>query len=220
MTMMRQEVAIRSHDQIVALDTWNYYEHHAQEYASSIPSQVTGAMKEWIDAFVAGVPSGSPIFEIGSGTGRDAIYLESLGFKVQRSDIASPFIEAFADQGFAVRKFDVLNEKFPEWQQLVFANSVLCHMTSRQVRTALETVHDALVPGGRFGFNTKSAPVSWNTSGADRTEPGYRYFSHWPPSKLFAEVESIGFEVVWWSEGPAILRPTSWVNLVVQKRPA
>jgi SAM-dependent methyltransferase len=219
MSAMRQEFSIRSHDQIVAHNTWQYYENHAQEYALSIPSQVTGAMKEWIDVFVADLPRGASIFEVGSGTGRDAIYLESLGFKVQRSDIASPFIKAFDDQGFAVQRFDVLKDNFPGRQQVVFANSVLCHMTNRQLHTALKTVHDALVPGGRFGFNTKSAPVSWNTWGGEERGPGYRYFSHWPPAKLFAEVERIGFEVVWWSERPAILRPTPWVNLVVRKRP-
>lgn len=206
------------HDVIVAQRTRLYYERFADEYASSIPHRVTGGMKEWMDRFVADVPRATTIFEIGSGTGRDADYLESLGFRVQRSEIAEPFIRSFAAQGLPALRFDVLNDRFPRSQDVVFANSVFCHMTTWQLRRALRNVHDALVPGGRLGFNTKAAEVPWSATVRNDRLPGSRYFSHWPPSKLRAEVESAGFDVLWWSEKPAILRPTPWVNLVVRKR--
>ena len=175
-------------------------------------------MKEWLDAFVAGVPQATPIFEVGSGTGRDAAYLEKKGYSVQRSEIAGSFIRAFEEQAISVSKFDVLNDGFPGEQHLVFANSVFCHMTNRQLTSVLEKIYDALVPGGRLGFNTKSAMVPWHTTVRNERLPGARYFSHWPPNKLRAEVERVGFDVLSCFVQPAILRPTPWVNLVVEKR--
>jgi SAM-dependent methyltransferase len=206
-----------SHDEIVALKTRAFYEEFADEYASSIPHHVSGGMKEWLDVLVAGVPLATPIFEVGSGTGRDAAYLEGKGYSVQRSEIAGSFIRAFEEQGISVSEFDVLNDSFPGEQHLVFANSVFCHMTSRQVTNTLEKIYDVLVPGGRLGFNTKSALVPWHKTIANERLPGARYFSHWPPSKLRAEVERVGFNVLSCFEQSAILRPTPWVNLVVEK---
>lgn len=213
----RQEATVLSHDQLVAHRTKSFYERFAHEYELSIPDRVTGGMKEWLDTLAAGIPLTAPIFEVGSGTGRDASYLESQGYTVQRSEIADSFIRRFEERGIDALKFDVLNDRFPGPQEAVFANSVFCHMTNRQLRTALGNVHDALVQGGRLGFNTKSAAVPWNTMAQSDRLPGSRYFSHWPPSKLRSEVERAGFEVLWWSERPAILRPTPWVNLVVRK---
>ncbi|GAB4083946.1 hypothetical protein GCM10028784_05760 [Myceligenerans cantabricum] len=218
MTLGQQEATILSHDRIVAERTKLFYDSYAREYALSIPGQVTGGMKEWLDRFSAEASFRGPIFEIGSGTGRDAHYLESLGHRVQRSEIADPFITSFAAQGIDVLRFDVLDDSFPGRQHAVFANSVFCHMTNRQLRRVLRNVHEALVPEGRLGFNTKAAAVTFSKmSGSDRL-PAARYFSHWPPGKLRAEVERAGFDVVWWSERPAILRPTPWVNLIVRKR--
>jgi SAM-dependent methyltransferase len=217
MSSEQQGGALLAHDQVVAQKTRWFYESFAPEYALSIPDRVTGGMKEWLDTFVAGASRATTIFEIGSGTGRDAAYLESMGYTVQRSEIADSFIGRFRRQGIDALKFDVLNDRFPGRQHLVFANSVFCHMTNRQLRRALRNVHDALVPGGRLGFNTKSALVPWSAMAQNDRLPGPRYFSHWPPSKLRAEVELAGFEVSWWSEKPAILRPTPWVNMVVRK---
>ena len=109
-------------------------------------------------------------FEIGSG-GRDAAYLEDKGYSVQRSEIAGSFIRAFEEQGISASEFDVLNDNFPGEQHLVFANSVFCHMTSRQLTNTLEKIYDALVPGGRLGFNTKSALVPWHKTIANERPP-------------------------------------------------
>ena len=218
MTLLQQETELLPHDAIVAKETRRFYERFAVEYASSIPHDVTGAMKEWLDVFVAGIERSERVFEIGSGTGRDAAYLESLGYDVQRSEIAEPFLKSFREQGVEALRFDVLTDPFPASQRAVFANSVFCHMTARQLGRALKNVHDALEPGGRLAFNTKADEVRWGATVRNARLPGYRYFSHWPPSLIRSEVENMGFDVLWWSEKPAILRPTPWVNLVVRKR--
>lgn len=217
MSLLLQEDVALSYDLLVAEKTRSFYESFAQEYASSIPRAVTGGMKEWLDRFVANISPGTEVFEVGSGTGRDAAYLESMGYHVQRSEIAAPFLRGFAQQGFDALRFDVLRDRFPGKQRAVFANSVFCHMTNRQLRAALENVYEALVPRGRLGFNTKAAPVSWHSMVQNERLPGARYFSRWPPEKLRSEVERVGFRVLWCSERPAILRPTPWVNLVLQK---
>ncbi|MCL2280269.1 hypothetical protein FWC31_00035, partial [Candidatus Saccharibacteria bacterium] len=55
------------------------YENHIDDYFADTPAEVTDAYREWFGRGFDGMPTTAKIFEIGSATGRDAEYLESLG---------------------------------------------------------------------------------------------------------------------------------------------
>lgn len=57
----------------------SWYENNARYYDSLIEPQPPAARADALRRLVALVPSGSTILEIGSGTGRDANYIENLG---------------------------------------------------------------------------------------------------------------------------------------------
>ncbi|MBS0653984.1 MAG: hypothetical protein JSR39_10735, partial [Verrucomicrobia bacterium] len=62
--------------------TLKAYENGVDAYVSGTPSEVGGIFKEWIDKTLSLLPKGAKIFEVGSAFGRDARYMESLGFSV------------------------------------------------------------------------------------------------------------------------------------------
>jgi GNAT superfamily N-acetyltransferase len=66
--------------------TLQSYESQINAYIEKTPPQVEGVFKRWIDATLTRVQQDAHIIEIGSAFGRDAAYIESKGFTVERTD--------------------------------------------------------------------------------------------------------------------------------------
>ena len=69
------------------------------------------------------------VFEIGSGDGSNAKFIQSLGFDVTASDTADDFIKATQNQGLKTIKFNALEDSFPEKYSAVFCWRVFVHFT-------------------------------------------------------------------------------------------
>jgi SAM-dependent methyltransferase len=76
--------------------TFNSYNDEFQTYVDRTTDEVTGSIKEFIDAFLENFDKDATILEIGSGTGRDADYVERLGYRVLRTDAAEDFVKNMA----------------------------------------------------------------------------------------------------------------------------
>ena len=77
-------------------------------------------LEELIRVSFASLPKGAKVFEIGSGSGANAKFIESLGFKVTASDTAEGFIEATRKKGVETIEFDALEDDFPEKYFAIF----------------------------------------------------------------------------------------------------
>ena len=75
------------------------------------------------------LPENSKVFEIGSGDGTNAKFIESLGFEVTASDTADDFIKATQSQGIKTIKFDAIEDEFPEKYFGIFCWRVFVHFT-------------------------------------------------------------------------------------------
>ncbi len=62
------------------------HEHHARDYAAAVTSQPAGTDAEALRRFATAIAEGGSVLEIGSGPGRDADFLETLGIAVHRTD--------------------------------------------------------------------------------------------------------------------------------------
>lgn len=108
--------------------TLNSYESNVDKYVEGTPSTVDGDMKSWLDLYVQTLPSDSRIFEIGSGTGRDADYLSEFGVNVACSDATPEFVKRLIESGHNAVPFNALNEpQFPEGFNGYLANAVFLH---------------------------------------------------------------------------------------------
>ena len=93
----------------VARATVAAYDAHAAAYADGILA-ADDLMEEHGRAFAAAVGRGARVLEIGSGPGRDAALLESLGVDVRRTDISPGFVDLLRARGHDADVLDPLTD--------------------------------------------------------------------------------------------------------------
>lgn len=192
--------------------TVRVYEDHVEEYIATTPHQVVGVVKEWLDEATSGLPKDALILEIGSGFGRDADYLQNLGYKVQCSDAAESFVKLLQQQGFEVRKLNVVTDDLGGRYDLVLANAVLLHFTRADTKLVLQKVNKALKNGGRFAFTLKQGKgAEWR---GNKGAP--RYFCYWTEAQLGRILKNTGFTPLSIKADRA-MNNSVWVQVVATK---
>lgn len=178
------------------------YNANADAYASGTPFQVSGGFKPWIDATVALLPTGARIIEIGSGCGRDAVYIESQGFKVERTDAAQAFVTLLQEQGYNAHTFNILIDDFDALYDLVYAAGVFLHVTPPEFTQALIKIHSSLTHRGILSFSVKTGiGQEWETKKLGSP----RYFCYWKQESLAKLLCTTGFEIVAFYEADSFI---------------
>jgi SAM-dependent methyltransferase len=150
---------------------------NVETYIKHAPTEVSGISKQWIDALLSLLPKNSGILDIGSGTGRDADYMEDKGFRVTRTDKEPGFVEFQKTKGKQVLPQNVLYDEMgkPESFDAIFANAVLLHFTEDELETIFNIITKCLKKGGFFAFSLKQGD---NITLPTPTE-GSQYFRYW-----------------------------------------
>lgn len=183
--------------------TLQSYELGVQEYIDGTAAVVSGSFKDWIDTVVASLPPNAEIMEIGSGFGRDANYIESFGFKVERTDATEAFVTFLQGQGHSARTFNILTDTFSSQYDLIFANAVFLHFTPQELEIVLQKTHDALRDGGMLAFSVKKGEgEEWTNAKLERP----RYFCYWDQANLVSFLQKANFEVINISENERFLQ--------------
>jgi SAM-dependent methyltransferase len=183
--------------------TLTAYENGVEAYVSGTPAEVAGVFKTWIDKTLSLLPKGAEVFEVGSAFGRDAKYMESLGFSVQRSDAVQGFVDLLKAEGYPACLFNVLTDPFPAAYDLIFANAVFHHMGRDEMRSILKKVHRSLKDKGILSFSVKFGEgEEWS----DEKVGSPRYFCYWSRQELYTLVEEAGFHIVGTSEDAKFLQ--------------
>ncbi|SPF80234.1 class I SAM-dependent methyltransferase [Pseudoprimorskyibacter insulae] len=148
--------------------THAFYASTAQTY---VASGANGTSRHLL-GFLARLPAGARILELGCGGGRDAEAMLTAGFDVDATDgtqevaaqaetrLARPVRVMRFDQLDAVRAYDA-----------VFANASLLHVPRPDLPDVLTLVYRALRPGGLFFASYKSGGVE----GRDAQARYYNY---------------------------------------------
>ena len=172
--------------------TLQAYESAMDAYIAATPAEVGGTVKTWIDQTLGLLLPNARIFEIGSGFGRDASYMESRGFTVERTDAAQSFVGFLQQNGYSARQFNALTDEFSAKYDLIYANCVFLHFTPRELEQVFHKVYDGLSNKGILAFAVKCGEgKAWSCEKIGMP----RYFCYWNADKLRALVESAGFEV-------------------------
>lgn len=121
------------------------------------------AKQEKVESFIKNsiktIPNGAKVFEIGSGDGTNAKYIESLGYEVTASDVSDAFINATKSKGLNTVKFNVLEDKFQEKYFAVLCWRVFVHFTIEDAKEVLKRVYETLEDGGVFIFNAMNREI-------------------------------------------------------------
>ncbi|MFV0485026.1 MAG: methyltransferase domain-containing protein [Candidatus Saccharimonadales bacterium] len=204
--------------------TLKVYARHAQFYEDDTlndfnrdPKKTAKLMENhhaFLDLSLKTIPKNGNLFEVGSGYGRDAIYIRSKGYNIQVSDAVDSFITRLQRDDFAPVKFNLITDEFTEKWQYILVNAVLVHFTKSDVVLAIKKIYDALEPSGIFAFSLKQRAgggEDWKTDIAGEK----RYFSYWDIGEINQVVEDAGFEIVHIKQVGGIR--ACWLDVIVQK---
>ncbi len=190
------------------------YDHAPDQYAQRTPAMVEGFVKEWIDQALSLLSPGATILELGTGTGRDASYLESWGFAVDRTEASIGLLERLRAQEIPARPLNVVTDEVGGSYDMVFANAVFHHFPLSVVGAVLRKVRQALKDEGIFAFSTKEGQgEQWETDKLGRP----RFFHYWTAEALTERLTSTGFSVL---QLRSALRGASgelWINVIARR---
>ena len=191
--------------------TLRFYSENAQAYAAREIAKHTR-----LTGFLALLPAGAIILELGCGAGADSAQMLAAGFDVWPTD-GSPELAAEASRrlGRAVETLLFHDLDQVEAYDGVWANACLLHVPRSELAQVLTLIWRALKPGGHFYASFKAG----EEDGRDTLN---RYYNYPSPDWLRATYASAGS----WSslsieEGKVRGFDDEWADMlfvVVQKR--
>jgi SAM-dependent methyltransferase len=165
----------------------------------------------FLDAFADLVVEGD-VLEVGSGTGRDAVYLTSRGLRVTPSDGSQAFVEMMQVQGLPATRLDIRIEDLGGPYKAVFANAVLLHLTRKEISVFLERVSLAVVPSGWLGFTLKEG----DGEGWSYAKLGLpRHFTYWRETDIRDRLVLSGWTVTYLRHQEGWQEP--WIFLIARR---
>jgi SAM-dependent methyltransferase len=163
--------------------------------------------------FLALIPSGGSILDLGCGPGRDTKVFLGRGYQVTAVDASSRMVEAATRlsgqqvQQLAVEELDIESAFDGVW-----ACASLIHVPRRGLADAIRRIRRALRPGG-------VCYMSFKEGVGERIDATGRHFTDFTPIELEAFLTTeIGLELIklWSSEDLRLERTQRWANALVR----
>ena len=178
-------------------------------------------LADFIKQSFAPLPEHARIFEIGSADGDNAKYLESLGYDVTASDVATDFLATLEARDLYPVKFNVLTDEFPGKYHGIFCWRVFVHFTPDDVLTALQKTYAALEPGGRFVVNlinreVKDVDQEWVDFPGVYEMGVERYFNYFREADVRAMIAQTDYRIVD-QHLDGISQDNKWLVFVLEK---
>lgn len=166
--------------------TIQVYDERAQEYASVTADHIETPL---LRAFVAAVPPGGRVLDLGCGPGLFAQAMQQAGLTVDATDASTQMV-ALANQQPDVTarqaSFTDLSDEIT--YDGVWANFSLLHAPRAEMPGLLTRIHTALKPGGHFHLSVKTG------TGDTRDRLG-RFYTYYTPDELSGLLQDAGFTV-------------------------
>jgi 2-polyprenyl-3-methyl-5-hydroxy-6-metoxy-1,4-benzoquinol methylase len=164
------------------------YEESAREYDTLVDPKRPPHIEDALRRLVQCLPPGGSVLEIGSGPGRDADVVESLGAVVRRTDAAQAFVDLMAERGKQADLLNVITDDLGGPYDGVLAMAVLIHVGRESIDAVLRKIHAALKPGGAFLVAMRK--------GEGETCGDYQTV-YWIGDRFAARLAAAGLSVVW-----------------------
>ncbi|MET3899169.1 SAM-dependent methyltransferase [Devosia sp. UYZn731] len=194
--------------------TLRFYAENAQVYAT----RQRRLDEEQLNTFLAALPVGGDVLELGTGGGQDAAYMLSAGFAVTPSD-ASPELAAAAEivlgRPVRIMAFNQLDDVAA--YDGVWASAALLHAPAAELTDDIARIHTALRPGGLLTASFKAGTGEgrdglgryYNYPSAENLLAHFRAAAHWTTLEL-TESDGGGYDG----------KPTRWLWVRATKAPA
>jgi 2-polyprenyl-3-methyl-5-hydroxy-6-metoxy-1,4-benzoquinol methylase len=185
------------------------YERSAREYDTLVNPKRPPHIEDALRRLVQCLPTGGLVLEIGSGTGRDADFIESLGAVVRRTDATQAFLDLMAERGKQADLLNVMTDELGGPYDGVLAMGVLIHVDREQTDAVLRKVHAALKPGGAFLVAMRK--------GEGETSGDYHTVL-WTRDRFAALLAAAGLSVTWDAESLG-RDGNEWVTFLATREP-
>jgi cyclopropane fatty-acyl-phospholipid synthase-like methyltransferase len=140
-------------------------------YIANVKKEVEGVQKEWIDDLLSRLPKNATIFEIGSATARDALYMEKAKprkVSVICSDIENGFITDLEKSGRKAINFNILKDSFANdiKYDAIYSHNLIARFRVEEVKLFFKKVYTAVKDAGYISFSfaqgDNSTLTEWN----------------------------------------------------------
>jgi 2-polyprenyl-3-methyl-5-hydroxy-6-metoxy-1,4-benzoquinol methylase len=168
--------------------TIHYYEGFAREYNGQVSARPPREVASALRRMVKQVRPGGLVLELGSGPGRDADFVESLGAKVRRTDATQAFLDLQEARGKHGERLNLLTDTLGGPYDAILAMCVLIHVERAHTEGVLRKVRNALRPGGGFLVSV------WEGTGETA---GDYHMTYWTRAAFAARLTSAGLKVEW-----------------------
>lgn len=173
--------------------TIGYYDREGKTYAASTEGADMAAIRE---RFLALLPPGGRILDLGCGSGRDSKAFRNLGYEVVAMDGSKAMCSLASD----LLEQDVLLGDFRTFQppgsfQGIWACASLLHLTLEELPAVLKRMAEALVADGIFYLSFKHGVFQGNRGERHFTDLTAEAFS-----TLLRTVPSLSLHALWLTE--------------------
>jgi 2-polyprenyl-3-methyl-5-hydroxy-6-metoxy-1,4-benzoquinol methylase len=166
------------------------YEAFAATYNTLVGPLPPAGTEEPLRRLVAVAGPGATILEVGSGPGRDADFIETLGVRVRRTDATRAFLDLQSQRGKRGDRLNVITDELGGPYDGVLAMCVLIHVGFDQTDAVLGKIADSLRPGGGFLVSVREG---------DGETHGDYHTVYWRDADFTARLAAAGLRVVWHS---------------------
>jgi SAM-dependent methyltransferase len=164
------------------------YESYAREYDALVSPTPAPDDEIALRRLATLVGPGGRILEVGSGPGRDADFLETLGVQVRRTDATRAFLALQAERGKRGELLDLLTDDLGGPYDGVLAMCVLIHIDRSHLDLVLGKIATALRPAGAFLVSVRE--------GTGESTGDY-HTTYWRREDFVARLDRAGLRVVW-----------------------
>jgi SAM-dependent methyltransferase len=199
--------------------TVDSYDAAASDYVADV-NPMSDQVSAALDRFVAALPEGARVLEIGSGSGRHAEELERRGVSVRRTDITPGFVRLLRAAGHDADVVDPLTDDLADPARDapydgVWASASLLHVRREDLPTVLTRLAGATRTDGVLHLAVKEGDgARFSTHGS---VAGPRHFTFWREQPLRQVLDDAGW-VVTSVERSAGRRGETWLDVAARRR--
>ena len=140
-------------------DTVSFYDNTAEDYAEFSVEQ---AEHPKLTAFLAALPEGARVLDLGCGIGWAAAEIGAEGHRVEAWDASSGLAAvAKARYGVDVRIADFVTLSLRQRFDAIWCHFALQHASRGERPAIFERLHTALRPGGLLYVGVQKGPMDW-----------------------------------------------------------
>lgn len=168
------------------------YNQGAADWLAKSSNSIGPAKQAFFDELVQHAPPPRTVLELGSGSGRDADWLERQGYSVARTDASTSFVAILRASEHAADLLNVLTDPLPTGYGLIYASAVFLHFTAQELKAVLGRLSTVVGAGGWLAFTVKEGEgQEWSTE-----KIGQRFFQYWQAASLQELIDSTPWTLV------------------------